>query len=72
MSENLTILRQWQEIDRNGYLASHVGSAQNIFGVRTAPIRNNNGGRDNNHHNNQFNGRGGGSNGRGGVGNERE
>ena len=34
------ILNQWQEIDRNGYLASHVGNAQNIFGVE-APPRNN-------------------------------
>ena len=33
MEEDLRTLRMWQEVDRNGYLASHVGSATNIFGV---------------------------------------
>ena len=35
MEEDLRTLRMWQEVDRNGYLASHVGSATNIFGVST-------------------------------------
>ena len=35
MEQDLRTLRMWQEVDRNGYLASHVGSATNIFGVST-------------------------------------
>ena len=34
MEGNLNLLLQWQEIDQNGYLASHVGEDTNIFGVR--------------------------------------
>ena len=33
MEGNLNLLLQWQEIDQNGYLASHVGEDTNIFGV---------------------------------------
>ena len=35
MEKDLRMLLQWQEIDCNGYLASHVGSATNILGVTT-------------------------------------
>ena len=34
MQDNLSLLLQWREIDQNGYLATHVGQATNIFGVQ--------------------------------------
>ena len=29
----LSLQQEWAELDRNGFLASHVGGARNIFGV---------------------------------------
>lgn len=67
LREGLLMLRQWEEIDRTGYLASHVGDhVRSIYGV-TAPICSN-GGR------NQQQGGGGATSGadRGGAGNNEE
>ena len=36
MRNHLVVLNQWQEMDQNGYLQSHVGNADNIFGVPPA------------------------------------
>ena len=33
LTDGLALLQQWAELDRNGFLASHVGGATNIFGV---------------------------------------
>ena len=37
MRNHLVVLNQWQEIDQNGYLQSHVGAnVQSVFGVPPA------------------------------------
>ena len=55
---SLNLLLQWQEIDQNGFLASHVGEHTNIFGVDRRGSRGGQGGGSND----GANGRSGGRN----------